>query len=354
MNFHDRKVIPPKYIYLFMTVICIIMLLLSIVFESRFSFLKSITGTIVTPMQTGVNAAGSSLYLGVKNSKEKKALMKQNKELEAKLAEYKAKEKTYEQEKYELKRLQELLELKEQYVEYNTIGARVIATDSTNWFYTFIIDKGEEDGIKVGCNVLADGGLAGIVTEVGNGYSKVRSIIDDNSNVSASISGTDSLCTISGDISAMKKGYIHINYIDKADVIEEGAEIVTSHVSNKFLPGILIGYVSDVEMDSNNLTQSAKCIPVVDFSNLSEVLVITDLKKTYRTNSKSKNIYDSVTSPDTQVPEETSEEYETTTEADDDNDTEATTQEEQAGDSSEETREDAVVPDDQNEREEQH
>ena len=306
MNFHDRKVIPPKYIYLFLTIICLILLILSVIFESRFSVLKSVTSALVTPMQTGVNTVGYSIHNTVTETKEKKELIEENKELTQKIEEYSSKIKEYEQEKYELERLQGLLDLKAQYVDYNTVGARVIATDSTNWFYTFIIDKGTESGVKVGCNILADGGLAGIVIEAGNGYSKVRSIIDDNSNVSASISGSDSLCTVSGDISTMRDGYIHVDYINKADVIDDGAEIITSHVSNKFLPGLLIGYVSEVVMDSNNLTQSAKCIPVVDFTNLQEVLVILDVKTTYKTNSKNKNIYDNVNTPDTQVPEKES------------------------------------------------
>lgn len=294
MNFHDKKEIPPKYIYLFMTVICFILLFFSVVFKNRFAPLQTVTSAIITPMQSGINEVGSSLYNRMVQHKDKNALLKENQELTAKLDEYSAEIKKYEQENYELKRLQDLLQLQEQYVSYNTIGARVIATDSTNWFHTFVIDKGTEDGVQVGCNILADGGLAGIVTEAGNNYAKVRSIIDDNSSVSATISGTESLCTVSGDLSAIKNGYINVGYINKEVTLEEGAELVTSHVSNKFLPGLLIGYISDIQMDANNLTQSAKCLPVVDFKNLQEVLVILDLKANYKTDSENKNIYDSI------------------------------------------------------------
>lgn len=296
MDFHDKKIIPPKYIYLFMAFICVILLLLSVLFEDKFSPLKAVTSALITPMQSGVNEVGASIYDQVSYQKDKNALLEENKGLQEKLAEYSSQIKVYEQENYELKRLQELLNLKEQYGDYNTLGARVIATDSTNWFYTFVIDKGEEDGVKVGCNVLAGSGLAGIVIEVGKGYAKVRSIIDDNSSVSATISGTETLCTVSGDLSLMKEGYIQVGYINKSDPIEEGAELVTSHVSNKFLPGLLIGYITDVTMDANNLTESAKCIPVVDFRNLREVLVIMDLKADYKVGSDNKNIYDSLQS----------------------------------------------------------
>lgn len=340
MNFRDKREIPPKYIYLFLAIICFIMLFLSVLFENRFSPLKALTSTIITPMQTGVNKVGTSLFDGVVNKKEKKALIEENEQLKEKMESYAAQIKEYEQESYELKRLQDLLALKEQYVQYNTIGARVIATDSTNWFSTFVIDKGEKDGIKVGCNVLAGNGLAGIVTEVGKNYSKIRAIIDDSSNVSATISGTETLCTVSGDLSHIKDGYINVGYINKADTIEEGAELVTSHVSDKFLPGLLIGYISEVTMDANNLTKSAKCIPVVDFHNLREVLVVLDMKADLKTNSNSENIYNNITNTEDMIENADTTESSTTSEESTQVSSEDTT-EASSEDTSEDTSEDA-------------
>jgi rod shape-determining protein MreC len=321
MEFHEKREIPPKYIYLFLAVICFVLLFFSVVFESKFTALKKITSTIVTPMQSGINEVGASVYNNVTNRKTKNELMEENKELSAKLDEYAAQIKVYEQKNYELNRLQELLDLKEQYADYNTTGARVIATDSTNWFSTFIIDKGSNDGVQVGCNVLADGGLAGLVTEVGDDYAKVRAIIDDNSSVSATVSGMETLCTVSGNLKSIDDGYIDVGYINKADEIEENAELVTSHVSDKFLPGILIGYITDVELDANNLTKSAKCIPVVDFTNLQEVLVVLDLKADYETDSENKNLYDGITSTEDDKDTVTTEASDT--ENDDDADEEA-------------------------------
>ncbi len=315
MNFRDKKEIPSKYIYLFLAIICFILLFLSIIFDNRFSPLKTITSTIIVPMQSGVNKVGTTIFNQVVDSRSKDELLEENKKLKEKVEEYTSQIKIYEQESYELKRLQEILALKEQYIQYNTIGARVIATDSTNWFYTFVINKGEQDGVKVGCNILAGNGLAGIVTEVGQNYAKVRAIIDDNSNVSACISGTETLCTVSGDLSHMKDGYINVGYINKASTIEEGAELVTSHVSDKFLPGLLIGYIAEVELDANNLTKSAKCIPVVDFTNLQEVLVILDMKEDIKTNTTNKNIYDNIINSDYEGVNNATETTETTTQS---------------------------------------
>lgn len=342
MEFHDKKEIPPKYIYLFLTGVCLLLLFLSVIFEGKSFIFKQITSAIVTPMQKGVNTVGASIFDRVVDQKEKKALIEENEALKEQLAEYSSKLETYELETYELGRLQELLDLQEQYPEYETIGARVIATDSTNWFYTFVIDKGEADGVQVGCNILADGGLVGIVTEVGADYAKIRAIIDDNSSVSAAVAGTDTLCTVSGDLTTIKDGYINVGYINKADEIKEGSELVTSHVSDKFLPGLLIGYIAEVEMDANNLTKSAKCLPVVDFNNLQEVLVIMTLKSEYKTNSTSKNIYDNVTNTEDSRPassEETSENSSENTSSEEPTSEQGTTSEEQTGEEGSQTGE---------------
>ena len=74
----------------------------------------------------------------------------------------------------------------------------------------------------------------------------------------------------------------------------EGFEIVATqmipsypYVSDKFLQGILIGYVSETEMDSNNITKSGTITPAADFEHLREVLVILD-KKTDATSDTEK------------------------------------------------------------------
>jgi rod shape-determining protein MreC len=62
-------------------------------------------------------------------------------------------------------------------------------------------------------------------------------------------------------------------------VVVEGDKIVTSDISDKYLPNILIGYIHTINRDNNNLTKSGYITPAVDFEHLSEVLIITDLKQ---------------------------------------------------------------------------
>ena len=151
--------------------------------------------------------------------------------------------------------------------------------NSGNWYSTFTINRGSEDGILVDQNVIAGSGLVGIVTEVGAHWATVRSIIDDSSNVSAMVLSTSDRCIVSGDLSLMSDNQIRFGQMENNDnTVSVGDQIVTSYISDKYLQGILIGYVSEVTVDSNNLTRSGYITPAVDFKNLQEVLVITTTK----------------------------------------------------------------------------
>ena len=77
----------------------------------------------------------------------------------------------------------------------------------------------------------------------------------------------------------MGTGQIAFSQMENTDnVVAVGDQIVTSYISDKYLQGILIGSVSEVNVDSNNLTRSGYITPAVDFKNIQEVLVITTTK----------------------------------------------------------------------------
>jgi len=178
----------------------------------------------------------------------------------------------------ELQRLRELYSLDQEYLQYKKVAARVIAKDSENWFQVFRIDKGSKDGIKVDQNVMAKGGLVGIVTDVGLNYATVRSIIDDESRVSCMGIQSSDTCIVAGDLRLYEEGRLRITNMKKDAVIQDGDRIVTSNISSKFLPGILVGFAIDIEVDEKRLMKNGYLIPAADFTNLQEVLVLADRK----------------------------------------------------------------------------
>lgn len=268
-----------KYCLLILSIISILLMGLSLITDKLNGPLRAVANYTIVPMQNGINTVGVWMSDLTKNLDTLKELQAENDALKSEINELTMKNNLLQLDKEELTRLRELYKLDEYYSDYKTIGARVTANDSGNWFRSFVIDKGKKDGIKVDMNVLAEGGLVGIVTEVGPNWSRVRSIIDDASNVSALVLSTSDTCIVNGDLTLMQDGKIRFEQLPNNDTeIKSGEPIVTSHISNKYLQGILIGYMNEIHLDANNLTRSGYIIPAVDFQHLQEVLIITSTK----------------------------------------------------------------------------
>lgn len=271
---------PSKYLLFILTALCILLMLLTFGTNVFNKPLNTAVGYVVVPFQQGISEAGEWLSGRSEELVQIRELLDENARLKEEVALLTEENTLLQQDKYELNELRELLELDEQYGEFEKTGARIISRDSGNWYSSFIIDKGSEDGIVVDMNVIAGGGLVGRVTSTGPNWSRVTSIISDNSNVSAMTLATGDNLIVSGDLQAMSEGVITFSkLVDSKNVVVEGDKIVTSDISDKYLPNILIGYVHTINIDNNNLTKSGYITPAVDFEHLSEVLVITDLKQ---------------------------------------------------------------------------
>lgn len=269
-----------KLVLTILTAVCVVLIILSFTTDAVSGPLHYVTG-VITPIQSGMNAIGTWISDKGEYLFHTTDLRSENAGLQKKVDELTAENSNLLQNQDEYERLKDLLDLKDEYSNYPTIAARIIAKDSGNWFNVFTINKGSKEGIQEDMNVIADGGLVGIVTSVGSNWATVRSIIDDYSNVSAEISSTSDNCIIAGNLKLIDEGKISLVKLTDADnKVTVGDKVVTSEISNRFLPGILIGYVSEIGMDSNNLTKSGSITPVVDFRHLHEVLVITQLKNT--------------------------------------------------------------------------
>lgn len=269
-----------KYLLLILTGFCIVLMAVTFTTDLFTGFLAEITGYVTVPFQKGVSEAGSFLSERSEELVQIRDLLAKNKELQEQIDELTIENNTLTQEKYELNNLRSLYQLDQAYAEYEKVGARVIGKDAGNWFNSFIIDKGSDDGIAVNMNVMAGSGLVGIVTEVGANWARVTSIIDDTSNVSGMVLATGDNLIVSGDLEMMSHNTIRFTkLIDSAGKVKEGDKVVTSNISDKYLPGLLIGYITSMDSDSNNLTHSGTITPVVDFEHMDEVLVILDMKQ---------------------------------------------------------------------------
>ena len=275
----EKFTIPSKYLLFVLTCLCTVLMALTFSTDVFNQPLNTAVGYVVVPFQQGISKVGSWLSGRKDELVQIRQLLEENVRLQQQLDEVLLENTQLQQEKAELSRLRELYQLDNQYDEYHKVGARIIARDSGNWYSVFIIDKGEDDGLQVDMNVIASGGLVGRISEVGSHWARVTSVIADNSNVSAKTLNSSDTMTVTGDLKTMQDGVIRFSQlIDSQDGVAVGDKVVTSHISDKYLPNILIGTIHTINRDSNNLTKSGYLTPAVDFEHLEDVLVITDRK----------------------------------------------------------------------------
>ncbi|MBR5659537.1 MAG: rod shape-determining protein MreC [Lachnospiraceae bacterium] len=267
-----------KYILLILTIICLVSLVFTYSRGDTIGVYKTAVSKLFSPISNAITGIGD--YFS-----EKKQLSAEKEELQAKIEQLEEENrllleqlKKYQSDYYSLNEMKSLLEIKDEFASYPMVGAKVIAKENGNWFSKFTINRGSNDGIEKDMNVIAAGGLAGIVTQVGPDYAVVTSILDDQMNVSAIGRTSRASCMVMGDIDAMSEGYIRLMYMKKDADIREYDEIITSPTSSKYLPDLTIGYAVLLQTDPNNMTMSGYLIPAVDFENIENVMVIMKRK----------------------------------------------------------------------------
>ncbi len=280
---HNKKKtssFPARYVLFILMLLCVSLLAVDYFKPGLLKPVTDAVHSVLLPMQKGLNHLGTGFADTAYDYQSLEEAREENKALREEVASLREQVNNYQQGQIELEELRQLFELSGQYTDYEMTGARVIQKDAGNWYHSFVIDKGADDGLQVDMNVIAGGGLVGIITEVGPNYARVRSIIDDDSNVSAMSLNSGDTCIVSGDLELYEEGRLRLGYIDKDDNVWDDDKIVTSNISDKYLPNILIGYAQDIQVDSNNVTKSGYLIPAVDFDHLQTVLVIKTLKVT--------------------------------------------------------------------------
>lgn len=254
---------------------CVILVLMGISFATRDTSSGHVLGTVLRPAQQLFSRVGGGIGDFFGFAGDMKNLQQENLELKEQvnaLSEQVRQQESYVQEN---ERLRKLLALASNESNRDMVGCEVIAKDPGNWFYSFTIDKGSNDGLSVDDTVVDGQGLVGRITEVGGSWAKVLSIIDADSSVGAMISRTQDFAIVDGDLSLAGKGQCKLNYLTKdTSLAVVGDAVVTSGLGGVYPKGILIGTVSEIKSDALGYSQYAVIDTAVDFERIREVMVI--------------------------------------------------------------------------------
>ncbi|AOR22672.1 rod shape-determining protein MreC [Clostridium taeniosporum] len=234
------------------------------------------TSSAIKPAQSIVYKATSRLketldfFLNFSEVKdENKKLTVENEELKSKLIQYSDLEE-------ENERLRSVVNFANQNDNYNYIGCDIIGYSGGNFLDGYIVNKGENEGIKKGMVVIAAKGLVGKVTTVGSNWSIVQSLINENIAVSVMVESTrESTGYLKGYKDNKNRNLAKVYNLPIDSQVKEGDVIITSGVGMIYPKEIKIGEVVSVEEDKIKVMKNAVVKPYVDFNKLEELFIVS-------------------------------------------------------------------------------
>lgn len=279
MDFFERH--KPIVIFIALVLFCIISLSVQ---GSGFTLtFEGIMSGITTPFQKGVNGlhgSTSRLWAGFSE------LDRVRSELDltrSKLQTFEAADVEITEVKKENERLRALLGMKEM-LRYSSITAEIISKDPDNWYRTLIINRGDNDGIKVNMPVVAyqvvmNGdqkelvkAVVGKIVEVRRSISRIQPLISPEIKIGVKIGENRFPGLLSG--YTQNSNLCVANYITRAAPVKFGDRVLTSGQAGVFPPGLIIGTVVKSELLETSPYQRAIIKPYIDYNLLDEVFVI--------------------------------------------------------------------------------
>ncbi|HEX9823666.1 MAG TPA: rod shape-determining protein MreC [Actinomycetota bacterium] len=229
---------------------------------------------IITPLQRAVSNVIRPIGSFFTDIFQVSSIKAENAELKRKLDEIQGEQELVQQLERENAEYELLLELEEAHA-LETVGARVIGGEFSNFEWTVTIDKGSSDGIGVDMPVLAPGGLAGRVVATTSSAALVELVIDPGSGVEVRLSKSGEHGLLIGH----RDQPLLLDLIDIDTPVEPGEAVETSGritpgLDRIFPPGILVGEVAEIIPDESGLDREILVRPIVDFSRLSVVSVV--------------------------------------------------------------------------------
>ncbi len=248
--------------------------------KEKMSFVENGVGTAINSVQGVIYKLGNKIkdsvgfILNIDDiKKENDELVKKNKEMEFSATQNDLLRK-------ENEKLRKMLNFTQENDEYTYVGANVVGIVGSNFLDGYAINRGEKDGIKKGMIATVGEGLVGQVTSVGNDWSIVQSLCNENVAVAGFVLSTEeSDGIVKGYKGNEDKFLAQITGLSINSKISEGDTIMTSGLGRVYPKGIKIGTVLDVSEDKAAVTKTAIIKPVVDFNKLEELLIIVPENK---------------------------------------------------------------------------
>jgi rod shape-determining protein MreC len=248
--------------------------ILALALGGYFSSASDWFGGSVISVQTWVATRYQAIQSFLTAPQDVATLRSRNAELESELARLQTQVIELQQQVTETQILSALVDFSRANPENTYRAAAVIGRDPSPFLHYIIINRGSNDGIRRGMPVVTNQGLIGRVDAVISNGSRVMLITDPASQVNVRLQNSKIEAMLSGSVT----GNLSLDMVSQDVTIESGDVVLTSGLGGGYPPDLLVGQVLNVRKRDYELFQQASVQPVVDFTQLQIVLVITNFR----------------------------------------------------------------------------
>ena len=255
----------------------VFLILLGAATRSGIGLVQNVTGIVAAPMQKVLSSTVNWFNTIYGYLYEYDSLMAENESLRTQLAEAQQSARDGIEASEENVRLREALLLRQKHTDYVLESAKVVLWSASNWSSSFTISKGRTSGIELGDPVITEyGALVGQVTELGETWATVSTLIDVDMSVGAYVGSSGSSGMVVGEYAMMKNKTAKLTFLADGAQIFEGDEVLTSGSGGAFPAGLVIGTISNVQTEAGGQIEYGIVVPQCELDTLVQVFIIKD------------------------------------------------------------------------------
>jgi rod shape-determining protein MreC len=202
-----------------------------------FGWLNGLAGKLAAPMVYSVDRILFPLARSVAFVRETWDAKKENAALREELDRARRDLHYYESEFHKNLRYRELLNLKAE-VAPEAVAAQVLRYQDSAAQRAIVLRAGEAEGLEVGQPVLGESGqLLGRISRIDRRFSTVVLLTDPSCRAGVAVESTQAQGILYN-----RNGQLFVS-VDRAEEVREGDRLVTSHLSDLFPEGLLVGRI---------------------------------------------------------------------------------------------------------------
>lgn len=236
---------------------------------------ESVSYTAFAPVQSAIRSVARPLADIVTNFNDIRELTRQNEALRVENERLNAEISRLREDATRREQLERLLDVRQSMADQQFVTASVIARDPSNLRQLIAIDRGRDDGVRVGMPVVTEARtLVGTVTRVESNHSWVKLVTDVDSSVAAVVAESRAQGVVSGSYSRR----LSMEFVSQDAPVKEGDTVVTSGLTGTYPAGLVIGRVTGVGGSRQEVFRRVTVEPLASLSRLETLLVMTSFQ----------------------------------------------------------------------------